>query len=239
MATASAQRREREKQEVRQLMLDAARDIMINEGPDAVSMRRIAEKIHYSPTALYVHFADKTALLAELCGNDFRLFASRFIAAAAEPDPIERLRVAGRLFLQFGMELPHHFRLMFMVPLPPEEFEKIHAHNIETKGDSSQDAYAFLRIIVGQAIDSGRCKPEHRDVDLIAQLLWSSLHGIISLRIAHGNSKWMEWRSVDQLANHAIDALLSWLTGKDECSTESKVPVRKPSKKPPKKGSRS
>lgn len=202
-------------------MLDAAREIMLTEGPDGVSMRRIAEKIHYSATALYVHFADKTALLAELCHADFRMFAAQFGVAADEPDPIKRLRVAGRLFVEFGLQYPHHFRVMFMVPMSREQFAKIQEFNRGSEGNPSEDAYAFLRIIVEQALASGRCLPQHQDVEVVAQLLWATMHGVVSLRIAHGNSSWINWCDVHLLAESAMDSLLLWLTGDVNGSTDT------------------
>ena len=65
------ERREREKEEIRQKILDAARELFVQEGYDAVSMRKIAEKIEYSPTAIYLHFKDKRSVLIALCDEDF------------------------------------------------------------------------------------------------------------------------------------------------------------------------
>ena len=65
------ERREREREETRAKITDAARELFAREGYDAVSMRRIAEAIEYSPTAIYVHFKDKEALFQDLCRQDF------------------------------------------------------------------------------------------------------------------------------------------------------------------------
>ena len=62
-----SERRERDRQAVRSKILDAARDLFAAEGYDAVTMRRIAEAIEYSPTTIYLHFKDKDALIRELC----------------------------------------------------------------------------------------------------------------------------------------------------------------------------
>ena len=61
------ERREREKSETRDKILDAARELFVTEGYEGVSMRKVADKIEYSPTAIYVHFADKEELFRELC----------------------------------------------------------------------------------------------------------------------------------------------------------------------------
>src|SRR5258706_2571047 len=120
------ERRERERQELRSQILDAARELFATEGYDAVTMRKIADKIEYSPTAIYQHFADKDALVAELCRHDFRSFAAHFAQAAATEDPVLRLRETGRAYFAFAVEFPQHYRVMFMAARPsvsPEEGE--------------------------------------------------------------------------------------------------------------------
>src|SRR5438876_541437 len=79
------------REEIRTLILDAAREMFAAEGYDAVTMRRIAERIEYSPTAIYFHFKDKDALMHELCDTDFAKLAQEFGPIARIADPIERL----------------------------------------------------------------------------------------------------------------------------------------------------
>ena len=74
------ERREREKGELRAKILDAARTLFMKDGYDAVSMRKIAEAIEYSPTAIYQYFPDKTTLVLALCEADFREWGQRFFA---------------------------------------------------------------------------------------------------------------------------------------------------------------
>src|SRR5215217_9079492 len=100
------ERREREREELRTKILDAARELFAREGYEAVSMRKIADAIEYSPTAIYVHFADKDALLEELCSHDFGALAEAFAQEAQIKDPIERIKALGRRFMQFGLKYP-------------------------------------------------------------------------------------------------------------------------------------
>ena len=72
------ERREREKLETRDKILDAARELFIKQGYDGVSMRMLAQLIEYSPTAIYLHFADKEQLFQELCLQDFARLAQVF-----------------------------------------------------------------------------------------------------------------------------------------------------------------
>src|SRR6516165_2630672 len=108
------ERREREKSETRDKILDAARELFINEGYEAVSMRKLAEKIEYSPTDIYLHFADKEELFHELCHEDFPPLAEVFPSSAMPLDPVERLRFIGQTYVDFGTRYPNHYKLMFM-----------------------------------------------------------------------------------------------------------------------------
>src|SRR6202035_1514469 len=102
------ERRERVKSETRDKILDAARELFISEGYDGVSMRQVAEKIVYSPTAIYVHFADKEQLFHELVQEDFARLAAVFTSAAMPANPVDRIREIGRTYTQFGAQYPNH-----------------------------------------------------------------------------------------------------------------------------------
>src|SRR5438105_9099509 len=110
---ASIDRRERERLETRTRIMDAARDLFAKEGYDAVSMRRIADAIEYSPTAIYVYFTDKAELMRELCRADFGAINAANADVLAIPDPIERIRRLGEGYIRFAISHPNHFSLMF------------------------------------------------------------------------------------------------------------------------------
>src|ERR1700747_187689 len=97
------ERRGREKSETRDKILDAARELFVAEGYEGVSMRKVAEKIEYSPTAIYVHFADKNELFHELCREDFARLQDAMRSPAMPTDPLERLRQIGRSYIEFGV----------------------------------------------------------------------------------------------------------------------------------------
>src|ERR1700747_96287 len=118
------ERRERERSETRDKILDAARELFVSEGYEGVSMRKVAERIEYSPTAIYVHFADKNELFHELCRRDVARLQEVVAVAEMPTDPIERLRQIGRNYVQFGMSFPNHYVFMFMTPHPPHEPDK-------------------------------------------------------------------------------------------------------------------
>lgn len=88
----SNERRERERLAMREQILGAARELFAERGYEAVTMREIGKRIEYSATALYNHFADKEALVRELCRRDFTDFAQRFlVAVAGSKSPVESI----------------------------------------------------------------------------------------------------------------------------------------------------
>jgi AcrR family transcriptional regulator len=202
------ERREREKSETRDRMLDAARELFVTEGYEGVSMRRVAEKIEYSPTAIYVYFADKEELFRELCHQDYARLAAVFQSSLMSSDPIERLRQIGAIYVDFGTRYPNHYKFMFMTVHPPCEPDD---EDREIMGNPERDAYAFLRWAVQQAIDAGCFREEIRDAELVSQTLWASVHGVISLNIAKGSDPWVDWRSLQERAELMLDVTLRGL----------------------------
>jgi AcrR family transcriptional regulator len=200
------ERREREKLEIRTKILDAARELFAREGYDAVTMRRIAEAIEYSPTAIYLHFKDKETLVRELCEEDFASLAKAFQKIAREADPLERLRKIGMAYVDFGVEKPNHYRLMFMTarhaPMEMKELEK---------GNPEEDAYAFLVATVAEAIARGRLRRELTDPHVVAQASWAGVHGVISLHLAKKDDPWVEWRPLKKTAALIVDSMIEGL----------------------------
>jgi AcrR family transcriptional regulator len=202
------ERREREKSETRDKILDAARELFVTEGYEGVSMRRVAEKIEYSPTAIYVYFADKQELFHELCQQDYARLAEVFQSSQMSTDPIERLRQTGRTYIEFGVRYPNHYKFMFMTTHPPHEPDQ---EDREVMGNPEVDAYAFLKWGVEQAIDAGRFREELQDAELISQTLWASVHGVIALNIAKCSDPWVDWRPLDERAEMMLDVTLRGL----------------------------
>ncbi|HTQ81436.1 MAG TPA: TetR/AcrR family transcriptional regulator [Thermoanaerobaculia bacterium] len=201
------ERREREKAEVREKILDAARDLFANEGYEAVTMRKIAERIEYSPTVIYLYFKDKESVLHELCEIDFAALAQSFTSIAQISDPIERIYKAGFAYTEFALEHPNHYRLMFMTPHPPLDPTADGGEKV----NPGEEAYAFLRGTVHAAMEAGRFRPTLDDPELIAQTLWAGLHGGVALQIAKANEGWIDWRPESRRMELMIDVLLRGL----------------------------
>lgn len=200
----SKERRERERVDTRQRILDAARDMFVKRGYEATTMRAIADRVEYTPTAIYHHFRNKEALITELCTLDFRDLARRFNRIEKVADPLERIGRLGDAYVEFAIEHPNHYQLMFMTPRP-----EVPPHAVEVaQGDPSEDAYALLRITCAEAIAEGRLRPGLDDPDQVAQMLWAALHGLVSLRIIKAHDPWLEWRDIRETAKHMREILI-------------------------------
>jgi AcrR family transcriptional regulator len=205
----SATRRKQQQDELRAKILDAARELFVAHGVEAVSMRKVAEKIGYTATTLYNHFEDKDALLRALCEADFGALDESFARIGRISDPIERLRKLGQAYIEFALRYPSHYRFMFMTPQPPKDGEE--PCSGVRHGDPDRDAYTFARATVVEALASGLCRDEYRDADLLAQVFWSGVHGVASLHLIKGEDQWVEWRPVEELARTAIDLIIAGL----------------------------
>ncbi|MFN7942347.1 MAG: TetR/AcrR family transcriptional regulator [Thermoanaerobaculia bacterium] len=201
------ERRSREKEELRDKILAAARELFAADGYEAVTMRRIAEAIEYSPTAIYLHFADKLDVLRACCQEDFGALAAKFQRIAKIADPVERLAATGKAYAEFAFQHPNHYRLMFMTPHPPIAPDSTELE----RGNPEQDAYAFLKWTVSEAVAAGRFRSELADLELLSQVIWSGVHGVVSLRIAKCNDPWVEWRAERKSVETMIDVLLHGL----------------------------
>ena len=95
--------RNRRKAETREKILAAGRELLVREGFEAFSMRKLAAKVNYTATAIYSHFPDKEALLGELVEHEFIRFRRAFDRTAKIADPIERLRKMGITFVEFAL----------------------------------------------------------------------------------------------------------------------------------------
>ncbi|MCC6752112.1 MAG: TetR/AcrR family transcriptional regulator [Deltaproteobacteria bacterium] len=195
------ERRDRQKQATRQRILDAARELFVKEGYEAVTMRKLAAAIEYSPTAIYFHFADKETLFRELCVQDFLAISHEFFPLATIADPVARMRQLGQVYVRFALAYPNHYRLMFMTPHPPIDSEQVGCH----LGNPRDDGYAFLKLTVEEAMRQGRLRPELTDAEELVQLLWGSLHGIIALQIIKGQDTVVPWRPLEALAERLMD----------------------------------
>lgn len=197
------ERRARQKKFLRQEILDAASELFVRNGYENVSMRRIADKIEYSPTTIYLYFKDKAELLEEVCRETFARLVQRLSKILEQPgDPVERLKRGLIAYIEFGLENRHQYRATFMMPLP-EGFDHEKYHQADSPG---MQAFSFLTRGLTECIQAGKMKT--MNVDLAAQTLWAGIHGITALLITH---ELFPWVGREKVIHSTVDTLVAGL----------------------------
>ncbi len=171
----TAQRREREREEMRDAIISAAQELFLSEGFAETSIRRIAEKIEYTPGAIYSYFKDKDEILYEIHKRGFTKLAEYLKPALSLDDPLDKLHETGRLYMKFAFENPEYYDLMFISRAIPRSFGD---HKDWEEGGS---AYNVLMQCVTECMEKN--KIPKGDVHVASYLMWSMVHGMISLRL--------------------------------------------------------
>lgn len=197
----SRERRERERLDTRRRIQDVARDLFVEQGYEATTMRAIADRLEFTPTAIYHHFESKEALLHELCLADFSALAHAFQSIGRIEDPLERIERIGAAYVDFALENPMQYRFMFMAHRPQGPIDGL-------QRDPGEGAYDFLRAACREGIEQGRFRPEYDDADELAQMCWASVHGIVSLHIQKANVEWIAFRDARTTSAKMRSALL-------------------------------
>jgi AcrR family transcriptional regulator len=177
MVMGSEQRRERDRQEMRDNILRAAMKLFSEESFEKTTMRRIAEAIDYTPGTLYWYFKDKDEIVFALHQRGFEMLFAKQQPAMAIADPVERLRRLADVYLDFALENPQYYDLMFINSATGRCIERD-----EGSWKAGEAAFAVLREIVRQVIESGRMRGT-TDPDVAAYACWAAVHGIASLLI--------------------------------------------------------
>ena len=194
------EKRAKYKEEFRQEILDAARDLFINEGYEKFSLRKLAEKIEYSPTTIYLYFKDKDALLFAICEE----FAERFFTKlnyirSHSKGPLDALRQAMLYRIEFGLDNPNQYRVFFFTN--PNVYGT--QEDFMTRKSIARDSYLVFREMVQECIETG--KFQDLGVEVITQALAVATHGLIAANIFN---KSFPWADQNVLATALVDGLL-------------------------------
>ncbi|MFK0299256.1 TetR/AcrR family transcriptional regulator [Brevundimonas sp. NPDC090276] len=182
-------------------ILAAAERIFVEHGYEGATIRKIADEVGLSSTALYMHFADKSEMLHEICRGAFESLIASHQKLLVEDQPAEvRLRRMIEAYIEFGFENPNAYRLTYLTR-PVEAREGAQTVAQETGFELFR---AFVEV-VEQAVTAGKMRG---DPATIAQTIWACGHGIVSLRIT---KPYFEWADRDELTRTMLDALFSGL----------------------------
>lgn len=200
------ERRTREKEELRNKIIEAATELFVVEGYQSVSMRRIAEKIEYSPSTIYLYFSDKADLVSHICADTFGKLISALdeIIHGEKPDP-EKLRRCLRAYVDFGLKYPNHYYVTFC--LPEHQWGEVPAEREVVIHRLCDEAFQRLR----DGLSASRQDPSFNigDVEVAAQSVWMMIHGITSLLITIPTH--FPWVDRELLIESALDQILRGL----------------------------
>ena len=166
------ERKEREREDMRRLILDGAQQLFLANGFDKVSVRNIADAIEYSPATIYLYYKDKNELLFALHQRGFVKMVQEFQPLLTLTDPFDKLVEMGRAYIRFAVENPELFDLMFIMMAPMDTLEKEHW----LEGDQ---AFGLLMLVVQECMDAGVFRKH--DVRATAMMIWSGIHGYTAL----------------------------------------------------------
>ncbi|MDY7230531.1 TetR/AcrR family transcriptional regulator [Hyalangium rubrum] len=173
----STERRQRQKEQLREQILEAARTIVVQEGFDALSMRKIADAVEYAPATLYLHFQSRDEIARELCVRGFRELWNFLAPAAPLADPLERLRVVAEGYVRFAMSHPETYRLIFM------EDPKYTGTVLRGGPDDPGEQSLLLMVRAFEELQEQGRLAKDAVPRRLSEVFWAGMHGVVSLKI--------------------------------------------------------
>jgi AcrR family transcriptional regulator len=156
----------------RDILAKTARLLAKTGDEEAVSIRAVANAVGVTPPAIYLHFADKDALIKAVCEDTFRAL-DEFVESrvAAIDDPVEQLAERGRAYVDFGVEHPEQYRVLFM-------------GKARLSGDEALESSGFAHLLdnVTRCMDAGGIA--RRDPVVVSAGLWAVVHGVTSIAVS-------------------------------------------------------
>ncbi|MEC0183660.1 TetR/AcrR family transcriptional regulator [Paenibacillus peoriae] len=198
-------RREREGNEIRRKIIEAARSLFLNQGYAEVSMRKIADQIEYSPTTIYHYFANKEAVVRELLLEGNALFLQALQqrleeVEAAGLNALDKLKTVSDAYVRFGMANPEYYNILFISDLESVSLVSL-IDSGRFKGFELLEAGLLTAMEEGSIIQG--------DESLIARSVWSMLHGLTSLLL---NFELPMTSSKDEVISFTIDTFFRGLS---------------------------
>ena len=169
------ERKERERGEMRDLILQGAQKLFLENGYEKTSIRGIAETIEYSPATIYLYYKDKNELLLALHVQAFQKLMQEFTIVAMVEDPFERLVTLGKQYIKFALENPELYDLMFIMQAPMEALACK-----QEMWDDGRKSFEFLALVIRDCITAGYFRND-RNVEIVSLTIWSFVHGLITI----------------------------------------------------------
>ncbi|WP_304168717.1 TetR/AcrR family transcriptional regulator [Phenylobacterium aquaticum] len=182
-------------------ILEAAERIFVAEGYEGATIRKIADEVGVSSTALYMHFPDKGCILLEICERTIIQLLERNAELAAKPlDPVTRVKQMLDAYMRWGLEHPNAYQLVFSGTNPVSDVWA------ESTAELSARCYEIFSGVVREMAAEGRLRTG--TADSAAQVLWGACHGVVALLILRPT---FEWAPTEELIQVTLDGLMHGL----------------------------
>lgn len=182
-------------------ILEAAERIFVAEGYEGATIRKIADEVGVSSTALYMHFQDKDGILLEICERTLRQLLVQNTEIAGKPlDPVNRVKMMLDAYMRWGLQHPNAYHLVYVAARPVSESLE------EGVADLSAECYEIFSGVVREIAAAGRLR--NGNADSASQSLWMACHGVVALLIGRPN---FDWQDHDELLAITLDGLLHGL----------------------------
>lgn len=184
-------------------ILAAAERIFVAEGYEGATIRKIADEVGVSSTALYMHFPDKGCILLEICQGTIRQLLERNAVIAGKPiDPVSRVKLMLETYMRWGLAHPNAYELVF------SNVRQLSAviQGEATTADLGAECYDIFSGVVREIAAEGRLRTG--TADSAAQALWAACHGVVALVI---NRPTFVWAPIDELIEVTLDGLMNGL----------------------------
>ncbi|WP_027000325.1 TetR/AcrR family transcriptional regulator [Eisenibacter elegans] len=197
----TAERKNREKAELRGLILKAARDLFVQKGIEQTTIRKIATAIDYSVGTVYVYFKDKNDILHALHTQGFGQLGNEMRTLHTIAEPMERLIALGKVYIKFALENPDMYELMFSLRAPIEFLESSH----KECWNEGKATFDVLRTNVAQCLEAGYFKGQA--LEPLSFAIWSMVHGMASLHISQ-RTRGVNLMEPEVIINQAYEAFV-------------------------------
>ena len=184
--------------DLRRAILDESRHLLVAEGYDNLSMRKIARAVGCSATSIYLHFENKDALIHALIDEGMEKLHEQLAAASDEPAPQARLNDLAHAYVRFGLDNPEYYQVMFQ--LHPQRMERYPVENYR-RARRNLELHAEA---LADGVKIGVFRMESPDTG--AHVLWSALHGLVSLLLAERvDVKVADEAFIEAAVRHSLD----------------------------------
>lgn len=175
-----AKKKRKNKGDLRNEILAAAKKLFLDHGYLNTSMRKIAAKVGISPTTIYLYYQDKADVIHALHQEGFKILSEQFKILENVEHPLERLKAMGRCYINFALENRDFYELMFIMQEPLAHLEKQHTAMCNSGWKEGEKAFKALLAVIKDCQKRGYFEDYHTAE--LALWLWANLHGMCALK---------------------------------------------------------